>query len=505
MKKSYLISILLTIIILGIYISSPMKETIHTNSIYQVYLKGNKIGLINDEEKLYDLINKEQKSIKDKFGVDRVYPPEDFNIVKINTYENKVITEKEIYNIIEKNDDFAIKGYTVSIKSQNNDVEDIKLNVLNKEIFDESIDKFIKAFIDEDLYNDYINNEQEEIVDTGSTIEAMNFLENISIKESYISVKDEIFMNSIELTQYLLFGKNAKIDKYVIKSGDTISTISNENKLNTSEFLIANPEYRDENTMLEIGKTVNVTLVNPSLNFVYKVKDITEVEVEFSNFNEVDNTKPSSYSEIKIAGVPGLEVVSKEYNVINGLASQEVELTVEKVIREKVDQVTVKGPTYYGGSSSTSSGFIETGLSFTWATNPGAIITSPFGVWRQGEKHTGTDYSGTGANSPIYAIADGVVSQVVVYCGYNKCSRWTGGNYIVINHGNNYYSTYLHLYQNSMKVKVGQSVSKGQHIAGMGTTGWSTGTHLHLGFSVGEPYSGVSVVYYNPHRLILGY
>ena len=62
------------------------------------------------------------------------------------------------------------------------------------------------------------------------------------------------------------------------------------------------------------------------------------------------------------------------------------------------------------------------------------------------------------------------------------------GNYIVIQHSNNYYTMYAHLTQD-LKVNVGDTVNRGQIIGSMGSSGSSTGTHLHFGVSIGLPHS----------------
>jgi len=62
------------------------------------------------------------------------------------------------------------------------------------------------------------------------------------------------------------------------------------------------------------------------------------------------------------------------------------------------------------------------------------------------------------------------------------------GNYIYIDHGNGFVTRYYHLKYNSLYVKVGQIVNKGDTIAFMGSTGFSTGNHLHLGIY----YNGVA-------------
>lgn len=98
-----------------------------------------------------------------------------------------------------------------------------------------------------------------------------------------------------------------------------------------------------------------------------------------------------------------------------------------------------------------------------WPTS-GRVITQYYG-WQ----HTGVDIDGD-YSSPLYASADGVV----------ETAGWNSGGYglqIVVDHGNGMRTRYAHA--SKMFVKVGDAVKRGQVIAMMGTTGRSTGTHLH--------------------------
>jgi murein DD-endopeptidase MepM/ murein hydrolase activator NlpD len=106
------------------------------------------------------------------------------------------------------------------------------------------------------------------------------------------------------------------------------------------------------------------------------------------------------------------------------------------------------------------------GAGFIWPVN--APITSPFG-WRWGRMHEGIDL-GAAYGSPIAAAAAGVV----IYAG------WEGGygNLVVIDHGGGLATAYGH--QSRIAVSVGQSVSQGETIGYVGSTGHSTGPHLHF-------------------------
>ena len=105
---------------------------------------------------------------------------------------------------------------------------------------------------------------------------------------------------------------------------------------------------------------------------------------------------------------------------------------------------------------------------------PSAYISSEFGGRTSpggigSTNHKGRDYA-AGAGSPIYASASGTVTTV----SYNVAR----GNYVVINHGNGLSTLYQHC--SATYVSAGQSVSAGQNIAAVGTTGYSTGPHLHF-------------------------
>ncbi|MGO4689543.1 peptidoglycan DD-metalloendopeptidase family protein [Glaciibacter sp. 2TAF33] len=85
--------------------------------------------------------------------------------------------------------------------------------------------------------------------------------------------------------------------------------------------------------------------------------------------------------------------------------------------------------------------------------------------------HSGTDI-GTGCGRSIYAAHDGVVSYAGRYGTY--------GNFILIDHGNGIQTGYAHIRDGGIFVGVGQGVGAGQNIASSGTTGASTGCHLHF-------------------------
>ncbi len=119
-KKDITISTILfglIIIIFTVYVSITFVPSVkHANKYYKVYLGGEKIGLISSEEELYNLIDKEQKVIKDKYNVDKVYPPSGLKIQSVLTYSNNTMSAKEVYDEIKDLDPFTIEAYEVNVK-----------------------------------------------------------------------------------------------------------------------------------------------------------------------------------------------------------------------------------------------------------------------------------------------------------------------------------------------------------------------------------------------------
>lgn len=101
-------------------------------------------------------------------------------------------------------------------------------------------------------------------------------------------------------------------------------------------------------------------------------------------------------------------------------------------------------------------------------------ITSPFGyrihpIWGYKKFHYGIDFAGA-TGSTIKATRSGIVISAQYFAGY--------GNTVIIDHGDGMSSLYAHM--NSFDVSYGQTVSQGQRIGGVGSTGDSTGPHLHF-------------------------
>ena len=121
-------------------------------------------------------------------------------------------------------------------------------------------------------------------------------------------------------------------------------------------------------------------------------------------------------------------------------------------------------------------------ISFIWPCPSSSRITSGFGgrsspTEGASSNHKGIDI-GASSGSDIVAAADGTVT-ISTY-------SYSAGNYIMINHGGGVSTVYMHC--SKLLVSVGETVKKGQVIAKVGSTGYSTGPHLHFGVRVNGAY-----------------
>lgn len=495
MKKVSFSNILVSIISIAFVICLGFNDKITNNNpttAYNVYVDGEKIGTVESEEKLNEYINNQEEKLMEKYEIDKIYKPNGVEIKEVVSYNPKINTEKEIYNKLVKTKNFTIKGYIITItdEEEENSIP-LTINVLDKEIFDKAIITTVKAFVGNEKYDLFVNDEQEEITDLGSLIENIEIKQKITYKEGYISTDEIIFQEEDKLSQYLIYGTDKLNNTYTVEEGDTIEIIAEKHKLNVEEFLIANPKFTSKNNFLYASEVVNVELINPVIDVIVDVHSVEESEKPFIVEIQYDENLVRGYERVERQGENGLEKVTKKYQYINGQLVDTVNVSSTE-IKPAVNQILIKGEKYVPEVADLSY--------WAWPTPRPYTITSPY-EYRWGTFHSAIDIAGTGYGSDIYAANNGTVHTAE----YGHPSM---GNYVIINHNaNNYYTIYMHM--KDLTVKQGQTVERGQLIGHMGNSGHVVpaptpsnpyaGTHLHFGVYIGVPYRGGYHI--NPMRL----
>lgn len=458
----------------------PKKEKI--NEFYQVYLGGQKIGLIYSKDELYNLIDKEQEGIKKKYNVDKVYPPEGLDVEKVLTYKTNLKTAEQIYNEINDIDPFTIEGYEVTVKK---DDKKNKFYILHKEDLDAAVRNTVLSFIKEEEYDNYLNGVEKGNDEEGRSITDIYFESDISIKKTYISTEEKIITDEDTLKMYFLFGTTNLTGTYKVKASDTIESIAYNNKLGVEDFLVANPDIKGENALLAVGQEVTVAAIEPVSNIIVESFETEMQKVEYDTEIEYDNKLSVEETYVKQEGSNGLSKVVYATKESNGVILDS-QMVSEDVITEPTKKIVVAGAkgVYYVGNSTY----------WVWPTSKPYRISSCYAyrnhpIRGQYHFHAALDITGTKSKN-IYAIQSGTVISAFNDNGYHQGA----GNNVKIEHANNYVSQYMHLAKSL--VKVGDHVEKGQLIGIMGRTGSATGVHLDFRvFKNGNNINPFSIYY----------
>jgi Membrane proteins related to metalloendopeptidases len=283
-----------------------------------------------------------------------------------------------------------------------------------------------------------------EFVDDVQIVDGIFFVDNL---RDYDSEMHQLFTHEVEGERY-----------YEVEEGASPSYIAAQNNITLAELYAMNPELEGG------GLWVGDRLVVSRSRMMLRVKVVERIEVE----ETVPRTNIVTYSDemlnnemqVVTQGNNGLNLVTYEITYIDGVEDHRERIHVEEIIA-MVPQERVVGtrlPTAAGSGIGTGS----------------MVLPLPAGSFRRSRGfyvgHTGTDLA-VPTGTPVYATDNGYVSRAVVsYVGY--------GVYVIIDHGNGVSTLYAH--NSQLYVSTGQYVTRGQVIAASGSTGNSTGPHLHF-------------------------
>ena len=245
--------------------------------------------------------------------------------------------------------------------------------------------------------------------------------------------------------------------------------------LNSAEYIIQIQEY-DRKKLNEYQDTVDyIENVEKQLEEDYATLEEIKKEVEQEKAS-VEQEKASvaalmKQRETELAGIEGnidSAQSDADYYAAEIKAQEEIIAEIKRIEAEKAAAGKQDNP-YTGGV-------------FTWPCPSSTRVTSDYGtrvspMGGASSNHKGIDIGASGG-AAIVAAADGTVTTAA----YSSAA----GNYVMIDHGGGLYTVYMHA--SALLVSPGQTVSAGQTIAQVGSTGISTGNHLHFGVSLNGSY-----------------
>lgn len=209
--------------------------------------------------------------------------------------------------------------------------------------------------------------------------------------------------------------------------------------------------YRYYTVALDGADKYNVQTHQDAESVIAKLKEKDSNNIDKLSIKEKYNTELVEFSNVDTC--------------VEGLYEKKVVIVQPK----PVQTVTyAKSNGSIGSSSNVNRGGGKVNLGISLITPVNGKISCRFGQQR-GYYHTGLDICNSNG-TPIRAVADGTVTYAAYHYSY--------GNLLIVNHANGVQTYYAHC--SKLNVSVGQKVSQGQVISLMGSTGNSTGPHLHL-------------------------
>ncbi len=280
--------------------------------------------------------------------------------------------------------------------------------------------------------------------------------------ESFVSEEDilSVLLTPIQSEEF-----------YVIEENDALLSICEAFELTLQELQDLNPG--DLNELMYPGKQIKVKSSKPYLSVVVECEESYEKEIDFKKLEIDDDSEYTDYKKVTQEGEKGLESCVDKVCYVDGKEALRVSVS-RNVIKEPVDEnivIGTKKKVQVNSLEYTTEGTGKSTGSLLWPVACSSYVSSPYGP-RNGRMHTGIDIAGSGINGKSILAADG---GIVVTVG-NSSGGY--GKYIEIKHNNGTSTLYAHC--SSVYVASGMKVSKGQPIGAVGSTGNSTGPHLHF-------------------------
>ncbi|VDN48046.1 conserved protein of unknown function [Petrocella atlantisensis] len=288
----------------------------------------------------------------------------------------------------------------------------------------------------------------------GVTVD-VDFAESVMAVEAYV-FEDEVL--SVDEATALITKENEEAKLYTVVSGDAPSTIAASNSMPLDQLYDLNPGLEENTLNMKIGDELVVMVPEPELSIATK-EEVVYTESIIKGVSYVDNPDVYKGSDSVIdAGYDGVLQLTAVVSKVNG---KEIgrEITNQTILKEAKDKVVSRGTKPLPKKGAT--GNYKYPL-----TN--FRVTSPFGR-RWGAFHSGVDLSAP-TGTTVRASDGGTVTV----------AGWRGnyGYLVEIDHGNGIRTRYGH--NSKINVKVGQKVAQYETIAKVGSTGRSTGPHVHF-------------------------
>ncbi len=300
----------------------------------------------------------------------------------------------------------------------------------------------------------------------------VSFVEEIEYIQGYYKENSDLIWDTTKL-QDMLSKPKSEAKYHRVTKGDTQASVAKQYGLTRKQLRALNPG-KDFSEFSSIKKLLVAEEENYIRVKVMKTRT-RKVSIPYETVERQSSSLAKGTKKTTQNGAYGQKVITELVTYINGEISYTSFLS-EKVTKNPVNKIVLIGTKTY---SSPVYGGAVTSRGFTWPTRGAYSISSRYGYRNPSISgwgfHGGIDIIRYGGSTGIPVVASASGTVVTAYSG------WSGyGHTVVINHGNGITTRYAHMQPGSICVRAGQYVYQGQQIGRIGSTGNSTGPHLHF-------------------------
>ena len=300
----------------------------------------------------------------------------------------------------------------------------------------------------------------------------VSFVEEIEYVQGYYKQDSGLIWDTGKL-QEMISNPKSEAKYHKVKKGDSLASVAKLYGLTRKQLRTLNPD-KDFDDFSSIKRLL--VAEEESYVRVKVMKTRTrKVSIPYETVEKQTATLAKGTKKTSQNGSYGQKVITELVTYINGEISYTSFLS-EKITKNPVNKIVLIGTKTY---SSPVYGGSVTSRGFTWPTRGAYSISSRYGYRNPSISgwgfHGGIDIIRYGGSTGVPVVASASGTVVTAYSG------WSGyGHTVVINHGNGITTRYAHMQPGSICVRAGQYVYQGQQIGRIGSTGNSTGPHLHF-------------------------
>lgn len=371
-----------------------------------------------------------------------------------------------VYGANEKNEEMERAKSQVSALEEEKDKTEETLKKLESlksdtEAYVRSLDESLNQLSTQlSQLDDQIRAKQEELTEAGEALEAAKEQENSQYEAMKLRIK---YMYEAGEATFLDLVLQSESVGQMLNRAEYVNQITRYDRQMLEEYRKSREQVKEQEQVLKAEQEDLETLRKETAAKQDSMEQlIADKEAELNSYNS------------QIAGAQqDLEQYEADLK-----AQEELMRRIEEEIKRQEEEARKKAQEQ--GKTYTTADLGN--ISFVWPCPSSSRITSQFGERESPTEGASTNHQGVDIGASTGSDILAAASGKVVIATYS----YSAGNYIMIDHGGGVSTVYMHCSQ--LLASVGQQVSQGQVIAKVGSTGYSTGPHLHFGIRSGGNY-----------------